>query len=136
MWPRTSESGYAPFTRRTLVQQPSRLDLQPHEPRAGHVSPGPAFALAVQRAKVKKQVSYHTFRHNFGMLLNANGENPKVVQELLRHASLKVTTDVYMQAVGPQKREAQTSLTGSSWIMKKNGGFVEVYCFVGVPDGI
>jgi hypothetical protein len=29
------------------------------------------------------------------MLLNANGENPKVVQELLRHASLKVTTDVY-----------------------------------------
>jgi hypothetical protein len=67
--------------------------------------------------------------------LNANGENPEVVQELLRHVSLKVTSDVYMQAVGPQKREAQTSLTGSSWIMKKNGGFVEVYCFVGVPEG-
>jgi hypothetical protein len=30
----------------------------------------------------------------------------------------------------------QTRLTGSNWIMKKNGGFVEVYCFVGVPDGI
>jgi integrase len=57
-----------------------------------------------------KQVSYHTFRHTFGTLLNANGENPKVVQELLRHASLKVTTDVYMQAVGPQKREAQGNL--------------------------
>jgi integrase len=42
--------------------------------------------------------------------LNANGENPKVVQELLRHASLKVTTDVYMQAVSPQKREAQSKL--------------------------
>ena len=49
-------------------------------------------------------------RHTFGTLLNANGENPKVVQELLRHASLKVTTDVYMQAVGPQKREAQNNL--------------------------
>ena len=49
-------------------------------------------------------------RHTFGTLLNANGENPKVVQELLRHASLKVTTDVYMQAVGPQKREAQSNL--------------------------
>ncbi|MGB8064179.1 MAG: site-specific integrase [Candidatus Sulfotelmatobacter sp.] len=59
---------------------------------------------ALQRAKVTKQVSYHTFRHTIGTLLNANGENPKVVQELLRHASLKVTTDVYMQAVGPQKR--------------------------------
>ncbi len=42
--------------------------------------------------------------------MNANGENPKVVQELLRHASLKVTTDVYMQAVSLQKREAQGNL--------------------------
>jgi integrase len=65
---------------------------------------------ALERAKVTKQVSCHTFRHTFGTLLNANGENPKVVQELLRHASLKVTTDVYMQAVGPQKREAQSNL--------------------------
>jgi len=65
---------------------------------------------ALERARVTKQVSYHTFRHTFGTLLNANGENPKVVQELLRHASLRVTSDVYMQAVGPQKREAQSNL--------------------------
>jgi integrase len=65
---------------------------------------------ALERARVTKQVSYHTFRHTFGTLQNANGENPKVVQELLRHASLRVTTDVYMQAVGPQKREAQSNL--------------------------
>ena len=65
---------------------------------------------ALKRAGVTKRVSYHTFRHTFGTLLNANGENPKVVQELLRHASLKVTTDVYMQAVSPQKREAQGNL--------------------------
>jgi site-specific recombinase XerD len=57
-----------------------------------------------------KHVSYHTFRHTFGTLLNANGENPKVEQKLLRHASLRVTTDVYMQAVSPQKREAQGNL--------------------------
>ena len=65
---------------------------------------------ALKRAKVSKNVTYHTFRHTFGTLLNANGENAKVVQELLRHASLKVTTDVYMQAVSPQKREAQSRL--------------------------
>src|SRR5262249_17899545 len=65
---------------------------------------------ALTRAKVSKNVTYHTFRHTFGTLLNANGENAKVVQELLRHASLKVTTDVYMQAVSPQKREAQSKL--------------------------
>jgi len=65
---------------------------------------------AVNRAEVKKHVSYHTFRHTFGTLLNANGENAKVVQELLRHASMKVTTDIYMQAVSTQKREAQSKL--------------------------
>ena len=47
---------------------------------------------------------------HLGTLLNANGENPKVVQELLRHPSLKVTTDVYLPAVGPQKREAESKL--------------------------
>ena len=65
---------------------------------------------ALKRAEITKHVTYHTFRHTFGTLLNANGENPKVVQELLRHASMKVTTDVYMQAVSPQKREAQSKL--------------------------
>ena len=65
---------------------------------------------AVNHARVNKHVSYHTFRHTFGTLLNANGENAKVVQELLRHASMKVTTDIYMQAVSPQKREAQSKL--------------------------
>lgn len=64
----------------------------------------------LERAGIAKHVTYHTFRHTFGTLLNANGENPKVVQELLRHASLKITTDVYMQAVSPQKREAQSKL--------------------------
>jgi integrase len=72
---------------------------------------------AVQQARVAKKVTYHTFRHTFGTLLNANGENPKVVQELLRHASLKVTTDVYMQAVSPQKRAAQSKLV--NMVMKK-----------------
>jgi len=98
---------------------------------------------------VTKQVSYHTFRHTFGTLLNANGENPKVVQELLRYASLRVTTDVYMQAVGPQKREAQSNLvklvrrgrrfgnqarlSGSNWIMKKNGDCAEPVLFCWRP---
>ena len=72
---------------------------------------------ALKRAEITKHVTYHTFRHTFGTLLNANGENPKVVQELLRHASMKVTTDVYMQAVSPQKREAQSKLV--KMVMKR-----------------
>jgi integrase len=65
---------------------------------------------ALKAAGITKKVCYHTFRHTFGTLLNASGENPKVVQELLRHANLKVTTDTYMQALAPEKRRAQAKL--------------------------
>lgn len=49
---------------------------------------------------------WHTLRHTYSTLLRANGSDPKVVQELLRHASLKVTMDTYTQALSPEKRQA------------------------------
>lgn len=41
----------------------------------------------------------------------ANGDNPKVIQELLRHANLKVTMDTYVQGVSDEnaKRKARLS---------------------------
>jgi integrase len=55
-------------------------------------------------------ISWHTFRHTYSTLLHANGEDPKVVQELLRHSSIKVTMDIYTQAVTPAKRMAQSKV--------------------------
>ena len=52
-------------------------------------------------------MSEHAFRRTYTSLLQANGENIKVVQELLRHGSAKVTMDVYAQAPMPAKRKAQ-----------------------------
>ena len=49
---------------------------------------------------------FHTLRHTYCTLLGANGNDTKIVQELLRHASLKVTTDTYMQALTDDKRNA------------------------------
>jgi hypothetical protein len=43
-------------------------------------------------------------------LLKANGEDVKVVQELLRHASAKMTLDTYSQALTPAKRTAQSKV--------------------------
>jgi hypothetical protein len=40
-------------------------------------------------------------------MLIANGENVKVVQELMRHANSRTTLDVYSQAKIRTKREAQ-----------------------------
>jgi hypothetical protein len=38
-------------------------------------------------------------------LLNANGENPKAVQEMLRHATLKVTTKPAASAMTEQQKQ-------------------------------
>ena len=56
---------------------------------------------------ITKKVAWHTFRRTFTSLLTANGENVKVVQELLRHSSSKVTLDIYAQAKMQDKRRAQ-----------------------------
>jgi integrase len=57
-----------------------------------------------------KNIGWHTFRHSFGTLLKANGEDVKTVQELLRHANSKITLDVYTQAVNSHKRAAQSKV--------------------------
>jgi len=61
----------------------------------------------VERLGINKRVSWHTFRRTFATLLKANGEDIKVVQELLRHGSTRVTLDIYAQAQMPAKRAAQ-----------------------------
>ena len=61
----------------------------------------------VRKLGIKKRVGWHTFRHASATLLKANGEDVKVVQELLRHASSRVTLDVYAQAQMPAKGAAQ-----------------------------
>jgi integrase len=61
----------------------------------------------VKRLGINKRVSWHTFRRTYTTLLHANGEDVKVVQELLRHSSSRITMDVYAQAQTPAKRAAQ-----------------------------
>jgi integrase len=61
----------------------------------------------VERLGITKRVSWHTFRRTFATLLKANGEDIKVVQELMRHGSSRVTMDIYAQAQMPAKRAAQ-----------------------------
>jgi integrase len=50
---------------------------------------------------IEKKISWHTFRHTFPSMLKSNGEDVKVVQELLRHSTSKMTLDIYTQALGP-----------------------------------
>jgi integrase len=61
---------------------------------------------------IEKKISWHTLRHTFSSILKANGEDVKVVQELLRHSTAKMTLDTYTQALSPQKRAAQSKVVG------------------------
>jgi integrase len=61
----------------------------------------------VKKLGIQKRVTWHTFRRTYTTLLHANGEDVKVVQELLRHSSSRITMDIYAQAQMPAKRAAQ-----------------------------
>ena len=76
--------------------------------------------LAAVRAGIKKRIGWHTFRHTYSSTLIANGENVKVVQELMRHASSRFTLEVYRQAKA--KREAQQRIVE---MMLPEDGWVE-----------
>ncbi|SRR6266403_774186 len=62
---------------------------------------------AATRAQILKRITWHTFRHTFSTLLIANGEDIKVVQELMRHGTARITVEIYSQAISKIKRRAQ-----------------------------
>ena len=59
---------------------------------------------------ITRRIGWHTFRHTYSSLLKANGADTKVMQELLRHASSRVTLDTYTQAFLSHKRTAQSEV--------------------------
>jgi integrase len=59
---------------------------------------------------IEKQFGWHTFRHTYSTLLRSVGTEFKVMQELLRHSSLRSTLDIYTQAISPAKHEAQAAV--------------------------
>lgn len=71
---------------------------------ADHIMP------AAARAGIQGKVGWHTFRHTYSTLLRAHGTDVKVQQELLRHADVSTTLNIYTQAVSAQKREAASTV--------------------------
>lgn len=59
---------------------------------------------------ISKRIGWHTFRHTYSTLLRATGAELKIMQELLRHSTIRVTLDTYTQAVTTAKRTAQDAV--------------------------
>jgi len=65
---------------------------------------------AAAKVGITQHIGWHTFRHTYSSLLRATRADIKVMQELLRHASSRVTLDTYTQAVTLHKRKAQSDV--------------------------
>jgi integrase len=52
------------------------------------------------------RIGWHSFRHTFRTLLDETGAPMKVQQELMRHADIRTTMNVYGKAMDASKREA------------------------------
>ena len=76
----------------------------PHHVAATYIRP------AATKAKLGSGIGWHTFRHSYSSMLRNLGVDVKVQQELLRHADIRTTMNVYTQAVPTALREANSKV--------------------------
>ncbi|HZB87102.1 MAG TPA: site-specific integrase, partial [Terracidiphilus sp.] len=65
---------------------------------------------AAEKLGIQKRIGWHTFRHTYRSWLDETGAPMKVQQELMRHASIQTTMNVYGQAMSSSKREANSKV--------------------------
>jgi len=81
----------------------------PTESAAGH--PPAPLEIGGVTAEIG-QIGWQTFRHSYSTMLRGVGTDIKVQQELLRHATVQSTMNIYTQAVSQQKRIANSLVVG------------------------
>lgn len=83
---------------------PGSLALLGQEIMRHHIRP------VARRLAITKRIGWHTFRHTYSTLLRSTGAELRIMQELLRHSTIRVTLDTYTQAVTAEKRTAQEAV--------------------------
>jgi integrase len=67
---------------------------------------------AAKLAGLGVDIGWHTFRHTYSSWLDETGAPMKVQQELMRHASIQTTMNVYGRAMTETKRRANSQVVG------------------------
>jgi len=68
---------------------------------ADHLQP------AARKAGITYSVGFHTLRRTLASALVENGNDVRLVQDLLRHSNPVITLDAYAGSTTPAKMEAQ-----------------------------
>lgn len=103
-WKRTSQFAQEGDWVFASSQKAGELPLRSSSMLATQIKP------AAKTAELGGDVGWHTFRHTYSSMLRQLGVDVKVQQELLRHADIRTTLNVYTQAVSEQKRTAHSSV--------------------------
>jgi integrase len=74
---------------------------------------------AARKAGITKRIGWHTFRHTYSTLLSECGNDVKVVQELMRHAKLSTTMEIYTHPRMERKRETQSQVVDALFSRKR-----------------
>jgi integrase len=65
---------------------------------------------AAARAGISKHVGWHSFRRTLATLLQSYGASVKATQDMLRHASSRLTMDLYAQSIPEDRRKVQAGV--------------------------
>ena len=74
---------------------------------------------AARRVGITKRIGWHTFRHTYSSLLSEYGNDVKVVQELMRHAKISTTMEIYTHVRRVKKREAQSKVMNALFLRER-----------------
>ena len=98
-WQRTTEFAKSEDWIFASPFRAGRMPWQPWRVQQRHIAP------AAVRCGIG-HIGWHTFRHTFRSLLDETGAPLKVQQELMRHADIRTTMNIYGKAMEKSKREA------------------------------
>jgi integrase len=77
--------------------------------------------VAGKNAGVGDGIGWHTFRHSYRSWLDDTGAPLSVQKELMRHASIQTTMNVYGKAMSNTKREAHSRVVKAILPGRKTG---------------